>query len=116
MDILINNAAVMRCPHWATEDGFEMQLGVNHLGKAGMDFRGSCLGSCSTLKCLLFLYGHSATPVLQPPLVQRPTRSVSSSPPILVSIHLSLGPGTWCLPLPLPASPCGLPDAWPFVS
>ncbi|KAF7481480.1 retinol dehydrogenase 13 isoform X1 [Marmota monax] len=32
VDILINNAAVMRCPHWTTEDGFEMQLGVNYLG------------------------------------------------------------------------------------
>ncbi|XP_019566534.1 retinol dehydrogenase 13 [Rhinolophus sinicus] len=30
--VLVNNAAVMRCPHWATEDGFEMQLGVNYLG------------------------------------------------------------------------------------
>ncbi|XP_060145639.1 retinol dehydrogenase 13 isoform X5 [Globicephala melas] len=24
----------MRCPHWTTEDGFEMQLGVNYLGEA----------------------------------------------------------------------------------
>ncbi|KAG8444123.1 hypothetical protein GDO86_009344 [Hymenochirus boettgeri] len=32
VDILINNAAVMRCPHWKTEDNFEMQFGVNHLG------------------------------------------------------------------------------------
>ncbi|XP_069462805.1 retinol dehydrogenase 13 isoform X2 [Ambystoma mexicanum] len=32
VDILINNAAIMRCPYWMTEDGFEMQFGVNHLG------------------------------------------------------------------------------------
>ncbi|XP_038937443.1 retinol dehydrogenase 13 isoform X1 [Rattus norvegicus] len=32
VDILVNNAAVMRCPHWTTKDGFEMQFGVNHLG------------------------------------------------------------------------------------
>ncbi|XP_075720542.1 retinol dehydrogenase 13-like isoform X2 [Rhinoderma darwinii] len=32
VDVLINNAAIMRCPLWKTEDGFEMQFGVNHLG------------------------------------------------------------------------------------
>ncbi|XP_030854371.1 retinol dehydrogenase 13 [Strongylocentrotus purpuratus] len=32
VDVLVNNAGLMRCPKWKTEDGFEMQFGVNHLG------------------------------------------------------------------------------------
>ncbi|XP_037305043.2 retinol dehydrogenase 14b isoform X1 [Pungitius pungitius] len=32
IDVLINNAGVYQCPYTKTEEGFEMQLGVNHLG------------------------------------------------------------------------------------
>ncbi|XP_002735885.1 retinol dehydrogenase 13-like [Saccoglossus kowalevskii] len=32
LNILINNAGLMWCPRMETEDGFEMHIGVNHLG------------------------------------------------------------------------------------
>ena len=32
IDVLINNAGIMMCPESKTKDGFELQLGTNHLG------------------------------------------------------------------------------------
>ncbi|XP_055858577.1 retinol dehydrogenase 12 [Episyrphus balteatus] len=32
LDILINNAGIMACPKGTTKDGFDLQLGTNHLG------------------------------------------------------------------------------------
>ncbi|XP_070588946.1 retinol dehydrogenase 14 [Erythrolamprus reginae] len=32
LDVLINNAGIFQCPYMKTEDDFEMQFGVNHLG------------------------------------------------------------------------------------
>ncbi|XP_030054693.1 retinol dehydrogenase 14 [Microcaecilia unicolor] len=32
LDVLINNAGIFQCPDMKTEEGFEMQFGVNHLG------------------------------------------------------------------------------------
>lgn len=32
IDLLVNNAGVMRCPFSKTEDGIEMQFGTNHVG------------------------------------------------------------------------------------
>lgn len=32
LDVLINNAGIYQCPYTKTEDGYEMQFAVNHLG------------------------------------------------------------------------------------
>ncbi|XP_051504956.1 retinol dehydrogenase 14a [Myxocyprinus asiaticus] len=32
IDVLINNAGIYQCPYTITEDGFELQFAVNHLG------------------------------------------------------------------------------------
>jgi NAD(P)-dependent dehydrogenase (short-subunit alcohol dehydrogenase family) len=39
LDLLLNNAGLMAVDHATTEDGFEMQLGVNHLGHFALTAR-----------------------------------------------------------------------------
>ncbi|KAJ8115724.1 hypothetical protein OPT61_g2692 [Boeremia exigua] len=34
LDILINNAGIMACPYSTTKEGYEVQLGTNHMGHA----------------------------------------------------------------------------------
>jgi NAD(P)-dependent dehydrogenase (short-subunit alcohol dehydrogenase family) len=36
IDVLVNNAGVMATPHRTTADGFELQLGTNHLGHVAL--------------------------------------------------------------------------------
>ena len=33
VDFIVSNVVgIMGCPQWKTEDGFEMQMGTNHIG------------------------------------------------------------------------------------
>lgn len=56
LHILINNAGVMMCPYTKTVDGFEMHVGVNHLGKTAKD------GSAPSLSSRLCAHQHRSPP------------------------------------------------------
>ncbi|XP_067098306.1 retinol dehydrogenase 14-like [Osmerus mordax] len=64
IDVLINNAGVYQCPYTKTEEGFEMQLGVNHLGHFFLthlllDFlKGSAPCRIVVVSSKLYKYGH----------------------------------------------------------
>lgn len=49
LHFLINNAGVAMCPYGITEDGYETQFGVNHLGRKAelIIFKPRFLGVCS---------------------------------------------------------------------
>ncbi len=45
LDLLINNAGLMAIPYGKTEEGFEMQFGVNHLGHFVLSEQHSGMGT-----------------------------------------------------------------------
>ncbi|EAQ28086.1 oxidoreductase, short-chain dehydrogenase/reductase family protein [Erythrobacter sp. NAP1] len=65
IDLLINNAGVMACPKMHTDDGFEMQLGTNHLGHFALTKHLMPLVEAGTDKRIVNLSsrGHHIAPV-----------------------------------------------------
>jgi NAD(P)-dependent dehydrogenase (short-subunit alcohol dehydrogenase family) len=62
VDLLINNAGVMMTPYRQTDDGFELQLGVNHLGHfalAGL-LLGQMLGRAGSRVITVSSNGHKS--------------------------------------------------------
>ncbi|XP_029352097.1 retinol dehydrogenase 14b [Echeneis naucrates] len=64
IDVLVNNAGVYQCPYTKTEDSFEMQLGVNHLGHFFLTnllldlLKTSAPSRIVVLSSKLYKYGH----------------------------------------------------------
>lgn len=64
IDVLVNNAGIYQCPYSRTEEGFEMQLGVNHLGHFLLTYLLLDLLKCSApsrivvVSSKLYKYGH----------------------------------------------------------
>ncbi|KAK5903335.1 hypothetical protein CgunFtcFv8_007126 [Champsocephalus gunnari] len=64
VDVLINNAGLYQCPYTKTEDDFEMQLGVNHLGPVLLThllldlLKSSAPSRIVVVSSKLYKYGH----------------------------------------------------------
>ncbi|XP_034076345.1 retinol dehydrogenase 14b [Gymnodraco acuticeps] len=64
VDVLINNAGLYQCPYTKTEDDFEMQLGVNHLGHVLLThllldlLKSSAPSRVVVVSSKLYKYGH----------------------------------------------------------
>ncbi|XP_010770639.1 retinol dehydrogenase 14b [Notothenia coriiceps] len=64
VDVLINNAGIYQCPYTKTEDDFEMQLGVNHLGHVLLThllldlLKSSAPSRIVVVSSKLYKYGH----------------------------------------------------------
>ena len=62
VDLLINNAGVMMTPYRRTDDGFELQLGVNHLGHFALTglLLGRMLGRAASRVVTVSSNGHKS--------------------------------------------------------
>jgi NAD(P)-dependent dehydrogenase (short-subunit alcohol dehydrogenase family) len=62
VDLLINNAGVMMTPYRRTDDGFELQLGVNHLGHFALTglLLGRMLGQAGSRVVTVSSNGHKS--------------------------------------------------------
>jgi len=62
VDLLINNAGVMMTPYRRTDDGFELQLGVNHLGHFALTglLLGQMLGRAGSRVITVSSNGHKS--------------------------------------------------------
>jgi len=60
LDVLVNNAGVMACPEGRTEDGFETQFGVNHMGHFALTvaLEGALLGAARPRIVTLSSHAH----------------------------------------------------------
>jgi NAD(P)-dependent dehydrogenase (short-subunit alcohol dehydrogenase family) len=85
LDLLVNNAGVMMPPYGKTADGFEMQLGTNHLGHFALTgllletLRRTPKARVVTVSSLAHFWGRIAFDDLQSERSYNPTRAYGQS-------------------------------------